>query len=80
MVEAGLTPAQALEIATSKAAELMDLRDRGVREVGRRADFVVLDGDPTRDIGAVDRIEAVWRGDVRTDGPLAASKASAETP
>jgi imidazolonepropionase-like amidohydrolase len=58
----------------------MDLRDRGVLEVGRRADFVVLDGDPTRDIGAMDRIETVWRGGVRTDGPLAASKASAGTP
>ncbi|MBV8684243.1 MAG: amidohydrolase family protein [Caulobacteraceae bacterium] len=70
MVEAGLTPAQALAIATRNAAELMHLNDRGVLAPGRRADFVVVDGDPSADIRALDRIEAVWQDGVRVAGPI----------
>jgi imidazolonepropionase-like amidohydrolase len=70
MVEAGLTPAQAVHIATDRAAALLHRDDRGVLTAGRRADFLVLDGDPSRDIGAIDKIEAVWRGGVAADGAL----------
>jgi imidazolonepropionase-like amidohydrolase len=77
MVDAGLTPSQALEIATRNAAELMRLGDRGVLAVGRRADFVVLDGDPTQDIGAVDHIKAVWRAGGQVAGPPLAPRAVA---
>jgi imidazolonepropionase-like amidohydrolase len=80
MVKAGLTPAQALAVATKNAAELMRLDDRGVLAVGRRADFVVLDGDPSRDIRAVDRIEGVWQDGVRVAGALTSSKGPAGAP
>lgn len=46
MVDAGMTPAQALAAATSSAAELLELPDRGRIAVGLRADLVVVDGDP----------------------------------
>ena len=46
MVDAGMTPAQALTAATSSAAELLDLPDRGRIARGLRADLVVVDGDP----------------------------------
>ncbi|MBO1360355.1 amidohydrolase family protein [Acetobacter sacchari] len=62
LVQAGLTPVQALTLATGQAAALMHLSDRGVLATGKRADFVILDADPSNDIGAVDRISQVWRG------------------
>jgi len=46
MVGVGMSPAQALVAATSTAAELLRLPDRGVVEPGRRADLVVVTGDP----------------------------------
>jgi len=49
-VEAGLTPLQALTLATSNAAALLKLEDRGVLAVGKLANLVVLDGDPTVDM------------------------------
>ncbi|MDQ8029120.1 MAG: amidohydrolase family protein [Brevundimonas sp.] len=61
MVAAGMTPVQALTVATSASAEMMGLEDRGCLRVGCRADFVVLTGDATSDIAASRTIEAVWR-------------------
>jgi imidazolonepropionase-like amidohydrolase len=61
MTEAGLTPRQALAAATRDAAALLRLDDRGVLAPGRRADFVVLRGDPLADIRNTRRIDAVWQ-------------------
>jgi imidazolonepropionase-like amidohydrolase len=57
MVKAGLTPMQAIRTATSVAAECLGLeREIGTVEKGKRADLVVVDGDPLRDIDVlVDR-------------------------
>jgi imidazolonepropionase-like amidohydrolase len=60
MVRAGLTPMQALTIATRDAAALMHLDDRGTIAAGKRADLVVLGRDPSRDIGAVDDVIESW--------------------
>ncbi|UPK01368.1 amidohydrolase family protein [Bradyrhizobium sp. 170] len=60
MVEAGLTPLQALTIATSGAAKLLKLDDRGVLKAGKLADLVVLDADPSADISNAHKISAVW--------------------
>ncbi|MCJ2069304.1 amidohydrolase family protein [Methylobacterium sp. J-030] len=62
MVQAGFTPMQALITATSRAADLLDLADRGSLEVGRRADLVVLAADPSEDIANSAQIVEVWRG------------------
>jgi len=64
LVDAGLSPAEALRSATASPAEIFGLRDRGVIGAGRRADLVLVDGDPTADIGAVRRIREVWIGGV----------------
>ncbi|SDF63876.1 amidohydrolase family protein [Dyella sp. 333MFSha] len=61
MVDAGLTPMQAIQIATQRAAELLGLDDRGVLARGKRADFIVLDADPSGDIEATTKISAVWQ-------------------
>lgn len=62
----GLTPAQALVAATSSAAELMGLeRELGTIEPGKRADLVIVDGDPFAFATLKDRIEQVWKDGVR---------------
>ena len=60
MVEAGLTPMQALVAATGDAARVMGLRELGTLEPGNHADFVVLDADPLADIRNTRRIDSVW--------------------
>lgn len=58
----GLTAVQTLRIATSGSAELLGLRDRGVLEAGRRADVLVVEGDPTRDLAALRNVRYVIKG------------------
>jgi len=70
MVEYGMTPLAALRAATGGNARLFHLE----KEVGRvapglRADLVLVDGDPTRDIGALRRIRAVVVGGRRVSMP-----------
>ena len=62
LVEAGLTAVDALRAATSRPARYFGLADRGVIEAGRRADLVLIDGDPLRDITATRSIRRIWCG------------------
>jgi imidazolonepropionase-like amidohydrolase len=70
MVEAGLTPMQAINSATTNAAALLKLDDRGVLAAGKLADLVVLDGDPTADISNSRKIHAVWHHGKKAAGPV----------
>ncbi|MGW7427105.1 amidohydrolase family protein [Streptomyces sp. NPDC054813] len=67
LVAAGLTPAQALTAATAAPADAFGLTDRGRIAPGLRADLLLVDGDPTRDITALRTITALWRRGIRTD-------------
>ena len=60
MVAAGLTPMDAIVIATSRSADRLGLADTGRLAAGARADFVVLDGNPLDDITNTRRIDAVY--------------------
>lgn len=60
MVDAGLTPLQAIHIATENGARLLKLADRGVIAPGMLADLVILDGNPAADIKNTERIVAVF--------------------
>jgi hypothetical protein len=63
-VQAGMTPAQVLQIATyngAKYARVLD--DRGVVMQGKRADLVLVDGDPTKDISDIRKVALVIKGD-----------------
>ncbi|MEZ4586399.1 MAG: amidohydrolase family protein [Gemmatimonadales bacterium] len=63
LVDAGLTPMQALEAATANAARAAGRIDRvGTVAAGMRADLVLLDADPLAAIGNTRRIRAVVRG------------------
>jgi imidazolonepropionase-like amidohydrolase len=62
MVDCGLTPAQALHSATLSAAELMGLdAELGSVEPGKRADLVVVDGNPLDVATLAHRIAAVYQ-------------------
>jgi hypothetical protein len=63
-VEAGLTPSQALQIATWNGARYSNqLHERGVITPGRRADLILVDGEPTRDISDIRKVALVVKGD-----------------
>jgi len=65
-VDAGFTPAQALQAATISPARLVGAGDRtGSIAVGKEADLVLVDGDPEKRIG--DMRKTLW---VMSDGAL----------
>ena len=64
-VQAGMTPGEALQSATwtsAKVARVLD--DRGSIEVGKRADLVLIDGDPIANIADIRKVALVMKGDV----------------
>ena len=59
-VEAGIPPAVALQAATLNAAKLLRADQRiGLIAAGKDANLLVVDGDPTREISATERISMV---------------------
>jgi imidazolonepropionase-like amidohydrolase len=61
LVRNGLTPIQALVAATSTPATAFRLADRGRISPGKRADLLLVDGDPTKNIVDTRKIIAVWK-------------------
>lgn len=61
LVEAGFSPLEALRAATSGNARRFGLGDRGRVAVGKRADLLLIDGDPTVNITDTLSIRAMWR-------------------
>ncbi len=62
MAELGLTPAQVIEVATRATAGLLGLHDTGTLAEGKRADLLVVDGDPLRDLMDLDKPWLVMLG------------------
>lgn len=67
LVRAGLSPQAALVAATTAPAAAFGLADRGSIAAGKRADLVLVRGDPTHDIRATRAIVGVWKQGVRLD-------------
>jgi imidazolonepropionase-like amidohydrolase len=66
MVDEGMTPLAALRSATSGNAKIFHMDDRvGKITQGTLADLVAVEGDPTRDIGALRRVRLVIKNGVR---------------
>jgi cytosine/adenosine deaminase-related metal-dependent hydrolase len=62
-VQAGMTPAQALQVATWNGAKYSRvLDDRGSTAIGKRADLILVDGDPTTNITDLRKVSLVITG------------------
>jgi imidazolonepropionase-like amidohydrolase len=67
MVAAGMTPTAAIAAATRGSADALRLTQLGTIAGGKRADFIVLDGNPLSDITNSRRIRTVYQRGVELD-------------
>jgi imidazolonepropionase-like amidohydrolase len=68
LVEAGLSPLEAIEVATSNGARLLGIdRETGSVMAGKAADLVVVDGNPAADISDLRKVETVFKDGVGYD-------------
>jgi imidazolonepropionase-like amidohydrolase len=67
LVNAGLTPTAALAAATSAIARAFQMTDRGRIQIGMRADLLLVDGDPSKQIRDTRNIVAIWKRGVRVE-------------
>jgi len=62
MVKYGMTPMQAIQAATSNAADLLGHADEvGSIKAGKYADLIAVSGDPLKDISLLERVEFVMK-------------------
>lgn len=78
LVAAGLTPEEALRAATSGPADCFSLNDRGRVAAGKRADLLLVTGDPTKNIADTRNIVAVWKSGHADDRAAYAAEVAAD--
>ena len=63
MVEGGMPPMEAIQSATSVAADFLEIGDtHGTLEAGKQADIIAVPGNPLDDITAMERVSFVMKG------------------
>ena len=68
LVEAGLTPVQAIQVMTQNGATYMGQQDRiGTLAAGKQADIVLIKGDPSKNIADIENVETVFKSGVGFD-------------
>jgi imidazolonepropionase-like amidohydrolase len=67
LVRSGMSPVEALASATAVPATIFHLDDRGEVAEGKRADLLLVKGNPTHDITATRNISVIWKAGVRVD-------------
>lgn len=68
LVEAGFTPLEAIRIATANGAQFLGEQDRiGTITAGKRADLVVIKGNPARTIADIENVETVFKDGIGYD-------------
>jgi imidazolonepropionase-like amidohydrolase len=68
LVEAGLTPVEAIHVATENGAKFLGESDRiGTIAAGKLADLVVIKGDPSSNIEDIENVETVFKEGVGYD-------------
>ncbi len=72
MTEAGLSPLEAITVATKNAATALKIQQQyGTLEPGKVADLIILNSDPVKDIKNTRQIFAVYKdGKEVSKGPL----------
>ena len=69
MVEYGMTPMQAIQAATTNAAQALGrTADVGAIAVGRYADIIAVKGDPTTNVRLLETVDTVIKGGVIAKG------------
>lgn len=73
MTESGLTPLQAITVATKNSAKVLKIdKDFGTIETGKMADFIILNSDPSKNIKNTRDIFLVYKaGKEVSKGPIA---------
>ncbi|HYT95435.1 MAG TPA: amidohydrolase family protein [Gemmataceae bacterium] len=61
VIELRLTPSEVLRAVTGTAAEAIGLGDRGTLTPGKRADLVIVKGNPLEDLACLQNVEAVMK-------------------
>ena len=75
LVQAGMTPMQAIMAGTRFSAQACGVEATvGTLEAGKLADILLVNGDPTLDIGAIGNVRAVFKGGVRVHDSDSRSK------
>jgi hypothetical protein len=68
LVEAGFTPAEAIRIQTENGAKFLGVADKiGTIAVGKQADLVVVNGDPSKNIADIEKVETVFKDGIGYD-------------
>ena len=68
LVEEGFTPVEAIKIATYNGAQFMGALDHiGTLAQGKQADIVLINGDPSKNINDIEKIETVFKDGVGFD-------------
>ena len=72
MVDAGLSPLEAITVATRNGCKAMDISDQGSLLPGMRANFIVLNSNPVKDIKSTRSIHSIWKNGIQmSSGPFA---------
>ncbi|GAA0194492.1 amidohydrolase family protein [Fulvivirga kasyanovii] len=62
MVEAGMSPMEAIKSATSVAAKMLNAEDLGTIEEGKKADIVAVNDNPLENIHTMENVTFVMKG------------------
>ena len=71
MVQAGMTPAQAIRAATVAAADLLGRTDVGTIQAGKAADIVAVTGSPLADVTRLEHVDFVMHKGLVVGGVVA---------
>lgn len=59
---AGIAPAEVLRLATLTSAQVIGVSDRGVIAPGKLADMVLIDGDPSKNMADIEKVDLTIKG------------------
>jgi hypothetical protein len=64
LIEAGFTTEEAIQVMTSNGAKALERTDIGSIQLGKRADFVILNGDLEKEGSTIEKVETVFKNGI----------------